>query len=107
MNFKTSLLAIAAAAAMAAMPVGAVTIKIGNQGDALSMDPHSLNESLQLTVNENMYEPLVTRDRNYKLAPALATSWKQTSPTVWHFEHWALPLESKKSARPAAGSPVM
>ena len=26
------------------------------------------------------------RDANYKLTPGLATSWKQTSPTVWHFE---------------------
>ena len=86
MNYKASLLAIAAAAALGATSVHAVTIKIGNQGDALSMDPHSLNESLQLTVTENIYEPLVTRDRNYKLAPALATSWKQTAPTVWHFD---------------------
>jgi peptide/nickel transport system substrate-binding protein len=50
------------------------------------MDPHSLNESLQISVDENVYEPLVTRGRDYKLAPALATSWKQTSPTVWHFD---------------------
>jgi peptide/nickel transport system substrate-binding protein len=71
---------------MAAGGAGAVTLKIGNQGDALSMDPHSLNESLQISVDENVYEPLVTRGRDYKLAPALATSWKQTSPTVWHFE---------------------
>ena len=49
------------------------------------MDPHSLNESLQLTVVGNVYEPLVTRDRDYKLAPALATDWKQTAPTVWRF----------------------
>ena len=87
MQFKSTLLALAAAAALGiGVPAGAVTIKIANQGDALSMDPHSLNESLQLTVTENIYEPLVTRDRNYKLAPALATSWKATSPTVWHFE---------------------
>jgi peptide/nickel transport system substrate-binding protein len=86
MTLKPSLLAFAAAAMMAASGAGAVTLRIGNQGDALSMDPHSLNESLQLTVLENVYEPLVTRDRNYKLAPALATSWKQTSPTVWHFD---------------------
>ncbi|WP_439518275.1 ABC transporter substrate-binding protein [Hydrogenophaga sp.] len=64
----------------------AQTIRIGNQGDALSMDPHSLNESLQLSVTGNIYEPLVGRDANLKLAPALATSWKQTSPTVWRFE---------------------
>jgi peptide/nickel transport system substrate-binding protein len=86
MKLNPSLLAAAAALAMAAGGAGAVTLKIGNQGDALSMDPHSLNESLQISVDENVYEPLVTRGRDYKLAPALATSWKQTSPTVWHFE---------------------
>jgi hypothetical protein len=53
---------------------------------ALSMDPHSLNESLQLTVTGNVYEPLVGRNKDLSLAPALATSWKQTSPTVWRFE---------------------
>jgi peptide/nickel transport system substrate-binding protein len=63
----------------------AVTLRIANQGDALSLDPHSLNESLQLTVVGNVYEPLVTRDRNYKLVPGLATDWQQTSPTVWRF----------------------
>lgn len=86
MQLKPSLLALAAAAALAASAAHAVTIRIGNQGDALSMDPHSLNESLQISVTENVYEPLITRDRNYKLTPALATSWKQTSPTVWHFD---------------------
>ena len=63
----------------------AVTLKIANQGDALSLDPHSLNESLQLTVLRNVFDSLVDRDRNYKLTPSLATDWKQTSPTVWRF----------------------
>ncbi|ROZ79509.1 ABC transporter substrate-binding protein [Ramlibacter sp. WS9] len=84
MKFNPTLLM--AALATASFGAGAVTLKIGNQGDALSMDPQSLNESLQLTVTENIYEPLVMRDRNFKLAPALATSWKQTAPTVWRFE---------------------
>lgn len=64
----------------------AVTFKIADQGDALSMDPHSLNESLQLMVNSQVYEALVMRDKDFKLAPGLATSWKQSAPTVWHFE---------------------
>jgi peptide/nickel transport system substrate-binding protein len=50
------------------------------------MDPHSLNESLQLTVTGNVYEPLVGRDKDLSWRPALATKWKQTSPTVWRFE---------------------
>jgi peptide/nickel transport system substrate-binding protein len=66
--------------------VNAKTIRIGNQGDALSMDPHSLNESLQLSVTGNVYEGLTGRNKDLSLAPALATSWKQTSPNVWRFE---------------------
>src|SRR6476660_5337631 len=64
----------------------AQTVRIANQGDSLSMDPHSLNESLQLSVTGNVYEGLIGRNKDLTLAPALATSWKQTSPTVWRFE---------------------
>jgi len=64
----------------------AITLRVANQGDAQSMDPHSLNESLQLTFTGNIYEPLVGRDKKLALIPALATSWKATSPTVWRFE---------------------
>jgi peptide/nickel transport system substrate-binding protein len=74
-----------AAAAVLAAPAAAKTFKYANQGDALSMDPHSLNESLQLNFTFNVYEPLVGRGRKLELVPALATDWKQTAPTVWRF----------------------
>ena len=83
MKLKHTLIAAAALCAVAAQ---AQTVRIANQGDSLSMDPHSLNESLQLSVTGNVYEPLVGRNKDLSLAPALATSWKQTSPTVWRFE---------------------
>ena len=88
MTFKHSLLVAALAIACGSLGsvASAKTIRIGNQGDALSMDPHSLNESLQLSVTGNVYEPLVGRNKDLSLAPALATSWRQTSPTVWRFE---------------------
>ena len=88
MNFTPSTLATALAAALCLAGGGAwaQTVRIANQGDALSMDPHSLNESLQLSVTSNVYEPLVGRGKDLALAPALAASWKQTSPTVWRFE---------------------
>ncbi|MBC7391990.1 MAG: ABC transporter substrate-binding protein, partial [Variovorax sp.] len=60
--------------------------RIANQGDALSLDPHSLNESLQLSTDANVYDTLVGRNKDLTVAPLLATSWKQTSPTVWRFE---------------------
>jgi peptide/nickel transport system substrate-binding protein len=84
MKVKSSL--IAAGVLFAAAAAQAQTVRIANQGDALSMDPHSLNESLQLSVTGNVYEPLVARNKDLSLAPGLATSWKQTSPTVWRFE---------------------
>ena len=87
MIFRKTLTAALATTAMLTLgAASAQTIRIGNQGDALSMDPHSLNESLQLSVTNNVYEPLVARDQNLKLVPGLATSWKQTSPSVWRFE---------------------
>jgi peptide/nickel transport system substrate-binding protein len=85
MQFKTRLIAAAALLAAAAL-AQAQTVRVANQGDALSMDPHSLNESLQLSVTGNVYEPLVGRGKDLGLEPALATSWKQTSPTVWRFD---------------------
>jgi peptide/nickel transport system substrate-binding protein len=64
----------------------AVTLRVANAGDVTSMDPHSLNESLQLSFTGNVYDPLVTRGKDMSLQPSLATKWTQTSPTVWRFE---------------------
>ena len=85
-NMKLLQAALLAALGVASLGAGAQTVRIANQGDSLSMDPHSLNESLQLSVTGNVYEGLVGRNKDLSVAPALATSWKQTSPTVWRFE---------------------
>jgi len=84
MNLRSWLLALVCVSACAW--AHAVTLRVANQGDAQSMDPHSLNESLQLTFTNNIYEPLVARDKQLALAPGLATKWTQTKPTVWRFE---------------------
>jgi len=88
MSLKNKMIAAAVFSVLTATGsmVGAQTIRIANQGDALSLDPHSLNESLQLSVTQNVYETLTGRNKDLSLAPLLATSWKQTSPTVWRFE---------------------
>jgi peptide/nickel transport system substrate-binding protein len=85
MKFKPHLFA-AALACTFAIGVQAQSVRVANQGDATSLDPHSFNESLQLDVLGNVYEGLVGRDKDLALVPALATSWKQLSPTVWRFE---------------------
>jgi peptide/nickel transport system substrate-binding protein len=84
MTLKHGLLAMALAMAAGASP--AVTLRVANQGDVQSMDPHSLNETLQLSFTYAVYEPLVSRDKQMKIVPLLATKWAQRSPTVWRFE---------------------
>ncbi len=85
-KIKAALVLMLYALAATSLVANAQTIRVANQGDALSMDPHSFNESLQLSTTGNVYEPLVGRNKDLSLAPALATAWKQTSPTVWQFE---------------------
>ena len=88
MNLKTQRMSLLVGAALLALAgaASAQTVRIANQGDALSLDPHSLNESLQLSVDSNAYEALVGWNKKLEMEPRLATSWKQTSPTVWRFE---------------------
>ncbi|HXS30528.1 MAG TPA: hypothetical protein VN755_06810, partial [Steroidobacteraceae bacterium] len=64
----------------------AAILRVADVGDVQSMDPHSLNETLQLSFTGNIYEALVARGKDMKLVPSLATQWKQTAPTVWRFE---------------------
>ncbi len=92
MNFRLNLTRLALAAALGVVALGAAmepaeakTLRMANQGDPLSMDPHSLNETLQLTFLSNVYEGLVGYGKDLKIIPALATDWKQTAPTVWRF----------------------
>lgn len=82
----TSLALGAAVGTLAAGTAQAKTFRIADQGDALSMDPHSLNESLQLSFTGNIYEPLVAHDKKLGLVPGLATKWTQVNPTTWRFE---------------------
>ncbi len=73
-------------ATAASVPAEAAVFKWANNGDATSLDPDTLEETVQLSFLSNIYEPLVQFDRHMKLAPALATSWKMSSPTTWEFQ---------------------
>src|SRR5262249_49691903 len=56
-----------------------------SRGDSLTADPMAQNELLTNSINGQVYESLVERGKQLEIVPALATSWKQTSPTVWIF----------------------
>ena len=77
-----ALLAIALAIAPG---VGAKTLRWSSQGDIVTMDPHAQNEGFTNAYLDHIYETLVTRGRDLKVIPCLATSWERTSPTTMRF----------------------
>ena len=79
-----ALLALAAALAFA-MSAGAATLRWAAAGDISTMDPHANNEGFTNFYHDHIYEPLVTRGKDLKVEPSLATSWQALSPTVMRF----------------------
>jgi peptide/nickel transport system substrate-binding protein len=73
-------------AAATTAPVQAVEFKWAGQGDAQSLDPHATTEFQTMAFVANIYEPLVRRNKDLALEPALAESWEIVSPTVWRFK---------------------
>lgn len=61
------------------------TLKWAAQNDIMTLDPHAQNHATTNNILGHAYEPLVRYDRNYKVEPALATSWTNTNPTTWRF----------------------
>jgi len=87
MNLRASALAAGFLASLAFAPsASAATFKWANDGDANSMDPYTRSETFLLTFTQNIYDPLVRRDRNLKVEPALAESWSNPTPTTWRFK---------------------
>lgn len=53
--------------------------------DLLTLDGSQNVSGWHRWVFRNLYDPLVTRDGNGKLMPALATSWERVDDTTWRF----------------------
>ncbi|MCR9220931.1 MAG: ABC transporter substrate-binding protein [Alphaproteobacteria bacterium] len=90
---KTLAIALSAGVAVSAWglasasPAEAETLRWARAGDSLTLDPHAQNEGPTHTLAHQMYEPLLQRDMEGKIIPALATSWAPTEdPTVWRFQ---------------------
>ena len=83
---RIALTALAAAALGLAAGAHAQTLRFASQGDPQTMDPHSQNESFTNSVNQQVYEYLIHRDKQLNFVPGLATSWEQVSPLKWRFK---------------------
>lgn len=87
MNFITGIkLGLLSAALVTAGTVAAQTLRFASQGDAQTMDPYSQNEIFTNSVNGQVYEKLVVRDKQLGIKPSLATEWQQVSPLKWRFK---------------------
>jgi peptide/nickel transport system substrate-binding protein len=84
---KRCIISMGAALAVAALvvPAEAKTFRFAFQGDLNALDPYALNETFTLGTLGNVMEGLVTRDKNLKIAPALAERWEIVEPTRWRF----------------------
>jgi peptide/nickel transport system substrate-binding protein len=64
-------------------PAGQVIIAQGV--DPTTLDPHWHEETAAYSVLLNIYDTLLFRDRDLKLIPWLAESWRMVTPTTWEF----------------------
>ncbi|MGG5810148.1 ABC transporter substrate-binding protein [Falsiroseomonas sp. CW058] len=89
MPFRALLRGAVCAAALGAMlagaPTRATTFTWATANDILGLDPHANNHGVTNTMKENVYEPLVKRQPDGSVRPALAERWEQPSPTTWRF----------------------
>src|ERR1700732_1307888 len=53
----------------------AKTFRWANDGDPTTMDPHARSDLFVTSFDMNMYEPLLRRNRELKLEPALVCAW--------------------------------
>jgi peptide/nickel transport system substrate-binding protein len=72
---------LAAAHATTAAPA----LHIASAFDPQTMDPHALALLYHSRVAYQVHDSLVGRDEQFRLEPALATSWQMTGPTSWRF----------------------
>ncbi|GIL00540.1 MAG: ABC transporter substrate-binding protein [Alphaproteobacteria bacterium] len=71
---------------IAAGVASAADFKWSFSGDAQTLDPHGLAEIFTLGFQSNIYEPLVRRNSELALEPALAVSWEQKDDVTWVFK---------------------
>ncbi len=83
--FRTLLAIGVAAGVSAASAAQAQTLRWSSQGDIATMDPYAHTESFTSNMHHHIYDPLVRRDRNMQIEPALATSWQVVAPNRWRF----------------------
>lgn len=63
-----------------------VTLTVSQSTDTTTLDPQKQGKMPSMNILINMFDTLVTRDKNNKLQPSLATEWKSLNDTTWQFK---------------------
>ncbi len=64
----------------------AQTLRWAARADILTTDPHSEVIAFTNYVNAQVYESLITRDKDLNIIPCLSTEWTQVTPLLWRFK---------------------
>jgi peptide/nickel transport system substrate-binding protein len=62
------------------------TLVYGLGSEPVNLDAHRPVGRYNEIFNALIYDSLITRDRDYKLSPSLATSWEMIDDTTWQFK---------------------
>jgi len=62
------------------------TLVVGQSADVSKLDPQLSTTVNDIAVTFNIFDNLLSRHRDGKLYPSLATEWKLVNPTLWQFK---------------------
>lgn len=101
-------------AQLAPQAARAEDLRIGMAAIATSVDPHFFNLAINISLALQIFDPLVLRTPDSKLAPGLALSWRPVSDTDWEFKlrpdvrfHDGVPFTADDVAFTIARAPIV
>jgi peptide/nickel transport system substrate-binding protein len=77
---------LAAALLSCVFPVRGTELRIGLAADVTSMDPHFLNLAPNSNICWHVFDALTHVDKDARLIPGLAESWRAIDGTTWEFK---------------------
>jgi len=61
-------------------------LRIGNATEPASLDPQYSTTGATQQASQQIFETIVGRDRNLRVVPSLAVSWKEIDPLTWELK---------------------
>ncbi|MFT8244388.1 ABC transporter substrate-binding protein [Roseomonas sp. BN140053] len=85
-GWRSAAAAVTLSVAAALAPAQAQTLSMGVSAPPANIDPHYYTFTPSIMLSAHMFEALVQRDENSRLAPGLAESWRLVDNNTWEFK---------------------